>query len=100
MDNNARHNPRSPSVFGAEQHISSGSARSPSWLGAIGGKHVRPICLARSVCRYLQPTGDRIYMVTQLPTESQLTIACTSNWTSNWTSTSNWTGLSSFVVYI
>ena len=46
------------------------TSRSPSTLGAIRKKHTRdPVCLARSACRYLQPTGDR--MVSTLPTESQ-----------------------------
>ena len=38
------------------------------WLcGAQSGRRAR--CLARSACRHLQPTGDR--MVSSLPTESQ-----------------------------
>ena len=48
-------------------------ARSPSWRG-LTRRHTEkntrdPVCLARSTCLYLQPTGDR--MVTPLPTESQ-----------------------------
>ena len=58
------------SVFGAEQHISKWS----SALAVHARRHRKkkprdPKCLARSACRYLQPT--RVRMVTTLPTESQ-----------------------------
>ena len=60
-------------IFGAEQHIS----KRHSALAVLTRpdkapkekKHARPKTLARSACRYLQPTSVR--MATTLPTESQ-----------------------------
>ena len=58
------------SVFGAKQHISKWSSALAVQTRRHRKKKPRdPKCLARSACRYLQPT--RVRMVTTLPTESQ-----------------------------
>ena len=59
------------SIFGAEQRI----GEPLSALAVLTGRHTEkntrdPVCLARSACLYLQPTGDRMVTII-LPTESQ-----------------------------
>ena len=55
MDNNARYNRSSPSVFGAEQHL----CKRLSALAVLTGRHMEintydPKCLACSAWEYLQ----------------------------------------------
>ena len=60
----------SSSIVGAEQRIGEPLSALAVLTGRHRAKNTRdPVCLARSTCLYLQPTGDR--MVTPLPTESQ-----------------------------
>ena len=60
----------SSSIVGAEQRIGEPLSALAVLTGRHRAKNTRdPVCLARSTCLYLQPTGDR--MVTTVPTESQ-----------------------------
>ena len=64
---------RPSSSFGAEQRICQLSCSLAVQTGRHRGKNTRETkLLARSACRYLQPTGNR--MVTPLPTESSLNV--------------------------